>query len=91
MSDDRRQVTSRIRLVEKVPELGGTYHMLFQDLHDVIAEFTAVRTGDSPRDALSATPRIGRDRVDQGGTAAYWKAIPAFPIFRRCWPRGTRC
>lgn len=47
--DDRRQVTSRIRLVEKVPELGGTYHMLFQELHDVIAEFTAVRTGDSPR------------------------------------------
>ena len=43
--DERRQILDRMRLLEKLPELAGTYHMIFQDLHDVIAEFTAERIG----------------------------------------------
>jgi len=47
--DQRRQVLDRMRLVERVPELRGAYHVLFQELHDVIAEFVAARTGDAPQ------------------------------------------
>jgi AcrR family transcriptional regulator len=48
--DERRQILDRMRLLEKLPELSGTYHMIFQDLHDVIAEYTAERIGALPRD-----------------------------------------
>jgi AcrR family transcriptional regulator len=47
IEDQPRQVLHRIRLVERVPELRGAYHLLFQELHDVIAEFVAARTGDA--------------------------------------------
>jgi hypothetical protein len=39
-----------MRLLEKLPELAGTYHMIFQDLHDVIADYTADRIGAMPKD-----------------------------------------
>ncbi len=48
--DERRQVLDRMRLLEKLPELSGAYHMIFQDVHDVIAEFTAERVGAQPKD-----------------------------------------
>ena len=48
--EQRRQVLDRMRLMDKAPELGGTYHLLFQELHDVIAGFVADRAGAAPRD-----------------------------------------
>jgi hypothetical protein len=48
--DEQRQILDRLQLLEKLPELAGTYHLIFQDLHDVIAEFTAHRAGSSPHD-----------------------------------------
>jgi AcrR family transcriptional regulator len=48
--DERRQILDRMRLLEKLPELSGTYHMIFQDLHDVIAAYTAERIGALSRD-----------------------------------------
>jgi AcrR family transcriptional regulator len=48
--DERRQILDRMRLLEKLPELAGTYHMIFQDLHDVIADYTADRIGAMPKD-----------------------------------------
>lgn len=35
--DQQYQILVRMRLMEKLPELAGTYHMLFQRLHDEIA------------------------------------------------------
>ena len=49
--EQERQVLARIRLVEQLPELGGTYHLLFQELHEVIADSVAARVGQ-PRTAL---------------------------------------
>ncbi|WP_345625063.1 acyl-CoA-like ligand-binding transcription factor [Rugosimonospora acidiphila] len=46
--DQQQQVLDRLRLMERMPELGGTYHMIFQHLHDVIAEHVADRTGLPP-------------------------------------------
>jgi TetR/AcrR family transcriptional regulator, regulator of mycofactocin system len=43
--DQHRQVLDRLRLLKRLPELGGTYHMLFQQLHEVIAAEVAERTG----------------------------------------------
>jgi len=43
--EQQRQVLDRLRLLQRLPELGGTYHLLFQQLHDVIAEEVAERTG----------------------------------------------
>jgi AcrR family transcriptional regulator len=43
--EQQRQVLDRLRLLQSLPELGGTYHLLFQQLHDVIAEEVAERTG----------------------------------------------
>ncbi len=48
--DQQRQVLDRLRLLERLPELGGTYHMLFQQLHEVIANEVAERTGRSGAD-----------------------------------------
>lgn len=42
--EQQRQVLDRLRLLQRLPELGGTYHLLFQQLHDVIAEEVAGRT-----------------------------------------------
>jgi AcrR family transcriptional regulator len=64
---DGRQVLDRMRLLDQMPELGGAYHLLFQDLHDVIAEFTAGRTGDQPRDMYP--------QLVAGGTIAAVKAV----------------
>jgi AcrR family transcriptional regulator len=44
-AEQQRQVLDRLRLLQRLPELGGTYHLLFQQLHDVIAEEVAERTG----------------------------------------------
>jgi hypothetical protein len=49
-------------LVERVPELRGAYHVLFQELHDVIAEFVAARIGGPPqqlRPQLIASAAVG--------------------------------
>lgn len=40
-----RQIVARVQLVRQLPELLPSYHMVFQNLHDVIAEFVAARTG----------------------------------------------
>jgi TetR/AcrR family transcriptional regulator, regulator of mycofactocin system len=64
---DGRQVLDRMRLLDQMPELGGPYHLLFQDLHDVIAEFAAGRTGDQPRDMYP--------QLVAGGTIAAVKAV----------------
>jgi len=48
--DDRRQILDRMRLVERMPALSGAYHMLFQDLHNAIVDFTAARAGVAPKD-----------------------------------------
>jgi AcrR family transcriptional regulator len=53
--DEARQVLHRLRLVDRLPELGGTYHLLFQRLHEVIAGFVADRTG---RPALDLYPQL---------------------------------
>jgi AcrR family transcriptional regulator len=42
------QILDRMRLLEKMPQLGGTYHLIFQDLHNVIAAFTAERNQAAP-------------------------------------------
>jgi AcrR family transcriptional regulator len=44
--EQQRGILDRLHLVDKLPELVGTYHMLFQQLHDVIAEYVCTRTGD---------------------------------------------
>jgi TetR/AcrR family transcriptional regulator, regulator of mycofactocin system len=48
--EQQRQVLDRMRLLERLPELGGTYHMLFQQLHEVIAAEVAERDGRSAAD-----------------------------------------
>jgi TetR/AcrR family transcriptional regulator, regulator of mycofactocin system len=48
--EQQRQVLDRLRLLQRLPELGGTYHLLFQQLHDVIAEEIAERTGKPTAD-----------------------------------------
>jgi AcrR family transcriptional regulator len=49
-AEQQRQVLDRLRLLERLPELGGTYHMLLQQLHEVIAEEVADRTGTTAVD-----------------------------------------
>jgi AcrR family transcriptional regulator len=49
-SGQQQQVLDRLRLMERLPELAGTYHMIFQQLHEVIAEYVADRTGLHPVD-----------------------------------------
>jgi AcrR family transcriptional regulator len=41
--DQHGQILDRLQLMERLPELGGTYHLLFQQLHDVIADYVADR------------------------------------------------
>lgn len=48
--DQQQQVLDRLRLMERLPELGGTYHMIFQHLHEVIAGYVADRTRLQPVD-----------------------------------------
>jgi AcrR family transcriptional regulator len=48
--DQQQQILVRMRLMEQLQELAGTYHMLFQRLHDEIAEYVAGRLGQSPVD-----------------------------------------
>lgn len=46
-SDDeeqQRQVLERLRLLDRLPELGGMYQMIFRELEQVIAEAVASRT-----------------------------------------------
>jgi TetR/AcrR family transcriptional regulator, regulator of mycofactocin system len=53
--DQARLVLDRLRLVDRLPELGGTYHLLFQRLHEVIAGFVAERTD---RPVLDLYPQL---------------------------------
>lgn len=48
--DQQQQILVRMRLMERLPELSGTYHMLFQRLHDEIAQYVAERTSLTPID-----------------------------------------
>lgn len=48
--DQEEQILVRMRLMEQLPELAGMYHMLFQRLHDEIAEYVAGRLKSSPTD-----------------------------------------
>lgn len=41
--DQQEQILVRLRLLEQLPELAGTYHVLFQRLHDEIAQYVAER------------------------------------------------
>lgn len=43
--DQYDQILNRLRLLGHLPELRGTFHLLFAQLHDVIAEFVAERAG----------------------------------------------
>ncbi|HEX6499165.1 MAG TPA: TetR family transcriptional regulator [Micromonosporaceae bacterium] len=52
-SDDeeqQRQVLDRLRLLDQLPELAGTYQMIFRDIEQVIAEAVAARTGLATRE-----------------------------------------
>lgn len=46
--DPHSEILVRMRLLERLPELTGTYQLLFQGLHDVIAEYVAGRLERSP-------------------------------------------
>jgi TetR/AcrR family transcriptional regulator, regulator of mycofactocin system len=48
--DQQQQILVRMRLLEKLPELVGTYHMLFQVLHDEVADYVARRLDQRPFD-----------------------------------------
>nr|WP_240942135.1 TetR family transcriptional regulator [Planosporangium thailandense] len=45
--EQHQQISARLRLVRQLPELLPAYHMIFEELHDAIAEFVAARTGES--------------------------------------------
>jgi AcrR family transcriptional regulator len=69
--EQQRQVLDRLRLMERMPELGGTYHMIFQQLHEVIAEYVAQRAGSHPLDLY---PQL----VAAAATAAVKAALAVF-------------
>jgi AcrR family transcriptional regulator len=48
--EQQQQVLDRLRLMERMPELGGTYHLIFQQLHEVIAGYVAERAHLRPLD-----------------------------------------
>ncbi|HKT00097.1 MAG TPA: TetR family transcriptional regulator [Rugosimonospora sp.] len=48
--DQQQQILVRMRLLVKLPELAGTYHVLFQRIHDEIAEYAAERLDQTPAD-----------------------------------------
>ena len=48
--EEQRQILDRMRLLHKLPELLPTYEMVFHDLHAVLAEFVAERTGRAVSD-----------------------------------------
>jgi TetR/AcrR family transcriptional regulator, regulator of mycofactocin system len=50
--DERRQIVDRMRLLERAPELQGTYLMVFHNVHETIADFVAARTGLSAKSDL---------------------------------------
>lgn len=43
--EQQRQILERMRLLQQMPELLPTYQMVFHELHVVLAEFVAERTG----------------------------------------------
>jgi AcrR family transcriptional regulator len=60
--DQQRQIRQRLQLVARLPELAGAYHLIFHDLHQVIAAYAAQRCGQQPFDLypqLAATAAIG--------------------------------
>lgn len=81
--DDRREVLERLRLVEKMPELGGTYHMIMQELHDVIADFVSGRIGGAmpqlhPQLCPQPFPQLYPQLVAGAATAAIKAAVVIF-------------
>jgi TetR/AcrR family transcriptional regulator, regulator of mycofactocin system len=48
--DQQRQILDRMRALDRSPKLAGPYHLLFQRLHDLIAEFVGERLSVSPVD-----------------------------------------
>jgi AcrR family transcriptional regulator len=48
--DQQQQILVRVRLLSTLPELTGTYHVLFQHLHDEIARYAAGRLRQTPTD-----------------------------------------
>jgi AcrR family transcriptional regulator len=44
-AEQQREILERMRLLHQMPELLPTYQMVFHDLHVVLAEFVAGRTG----------------------------------------------
>jgi AcrR family transcriptional regulator len=46
--DEQRQIVDRLRLLDQLPELAPTYHMVIHGLHLAIADFVAARTGQDP-------------------------------------------
>jgi AcrR family transcriptional regulator len=47
--DEQRQIVDRLRLLEQLPELEPTFHMVIQGLHLAVAEFVGARTGQNPK------------------------------------------
>ncbi len=48
--DQRREILERMRLLQQMPELMPMYLMVFQELHAVLAEFVAARSGQQVTD-----------------------------------------
>jgi AcrR family transcriptional regulator len=48
--DDQQEILERMRLLQQMPELLPAYLMVFQELHEALAEFVAERTGQRPFD-----------------------------------------
>jgi AcrR family transcriptional regulator len=42
-AEHQQQILQRMKLVATLPELAGAYHLIFHDLHNVIAEYVAGR------------------------------------------------
>ncbi len=70
-AEQQRQVLERIRLMEKLPELTGMYHMIFDELHAVCAGFVAERTGQGSHELY---PQL----VASAATGAVKSAMFAF-------------
>lgn len=72
-AEEQHQVLERLRLVDKLPELTGMYHMIFDELHAVFASYVAKRTGLRPHDLY---PQL----VATAATGAVKSALFAFQL-----------
>ena len=69
--DQQRQILDRMRSLGRSPKLAGPYHLLFQRLHELIAEFVGQRLDVSPVDLY---PQL----VGAAATASVKAALVAF-------------